>query len=148
MMAAQEEEAILRRTIMLAEARRLCCIWGYWCARTHVITGYEPFMNTGGVERNYKAKWQYDTPEPFPADPNEPLGLDVQKAFAVLPKVYRFALIAEYCFRPWVVVLKPEKIAVLVAKKARLREDNYQLTLERALLALVNVMKRKGLWRE
>jgi hypothetical protein len=47
MMNAKDEEAAIRRAVTLAEVRRLCNDWGYWCARSNVRTGYEPFMSTG-----------------------------------------------------------------------------------------------------
>lgn len=149
MMAAHDEELALARAITLAEARRLATDWGYWCFRTNVRTGYEPFMNTGGVERQYKPKWQWDTPPPRMPEANEISGLAVQKAFIDLPdRPYRSVLRAEFCVRPWIVPLKEGEVEAFIARRARVSLGAYELTLTRALLALANVMKRKKLWRE
>jgi hypothetical protein len=76
---------------------------------------------------------------------NEISGLAVQLAFVRLPEVYRRVLMAEYCYRPWLLPVNVEQAA---ARKARLSIGSYEVTLTRALLALVNVMKRRGSWRE
>lgn len=147
MMAAHDEEAKVRRIITLAEARRLCGEWGYWCYRTQIRTGYEPTMSTGGIERQYRSPPQWHPAEPRMPEPNEISGLDVQRAFIDLPKLYRGILRAEYCLRPWIVPVKDGELEVMVARYARISLGAYGVTLERALLALANVMKRKNLWR-
>lgn len=143
------DEAALTRTVTLAAARRLCVAWAYWCWRTHARTGYEPFMSTGGIERFYRTPPQWDPPEPRLPDADENTGLAVQKAYIHLPeRPYRLVLRAEFCARPWIIGLTEEEIESSIARRARVSIGAYDLTLERALLALVNVMKRKGLWRE
>lgn len=148
-MTAPTEDAALRRTQTLAQARRLASDWGYWCFHTATRTGYEPCMSTGGIERQYKAPWQWDTPPPRLPEANEISGLAVQKAFIHLPlRPYRLILAAEFCARPWIVPLKEGEVEQFVARRARVSLGAYGVTLERALLALANVMKRKGLWHE
>lgn len=150
MMAAKDEEAALRRTLTLAEARRLCTAWAYWTLRTNVRTGYEPYMNTGGIDRYYqnRARWQYETPPAKLPEADENTGLAVQRAYVALPEVYRLILRAQYCIRPFIVPLKEGEVEAMIARRARVSVGAYGVTLERALLALANVMKRKGLWRE
>jgi hypothetical protein len=151
MMAAIDEEAVLRRTVTLAEARRICTAWAYWGLRTNIRTGYEPFMNTGGIDRYYanKARWQYETPQPRLPEADENVGLAVQRAFIELPeRPYRLILRTEFCVRPWIVPLKDGEVEAMIARRARVSVGAYGITLDRALLALANVMKRKGLWRE
>jgi hypothetical protein len=148
MMNAKDEEAAIRRAVTLAEVRRLCNDWGYWCAKSNVRTGYEPFMSTGGVERYYKAPWQWDTPPPRLPEADEIKGLAVQKAYIRLPdRPYRAILRAEFCAKPWLVPLKEGEMEVFLARKAKVSIGAYNVTLERAMLALANVMKRHGLWR-
>jgi hypothetical protein len=147
MMAAHTEELALLRAETLATARRLASDWGYWCFRTNVRTGYEPFISTGGIERYYKAPWQWDTPPPRMPEANEISGLAVQKAFIHLPeRPYRAILRAEFCVRPWIVPLKEGEVEVFISRRAKVSIGAYTVTLERALLALANVMKRRGLW--
>lgn len=149
MMAARDEAAAVERATTLATARRLCVEWAYWSLRTNIRTGYEPFMSTGGIERYYnnKARWQYETPPPRMPEANEISGLAVQCAFIHLPdKPYRSILRAEYCVRPFIVPLKEGELEAFVARRARVSLGAYNLTLERALLALANVMKRQGSW--
>lgn len=149
MMAAKDEEAQLRRTLTIAEARRLCTAWAYWTLRTDTRTGYEPFMNTGGIDRYYqnRARWQYETPPPRMPEADENVGLAVQKAYIHLPeRPYRIILRAEFCVRPWIVPLKEGEVEAMIARRARVSIGAYDVTLERALLALANVMKRNMLW--
>jgi hypothetical protein len=148
MMAAREEELALQRVETLATARRLASEWGYWCYRTNVRTGYEPTINTGGIEKNYKAPPQWHPAEPRPPEANEISGLAVQRAFIRLPQhPYRSILTAEYCMRPWIVPLKEGEVEYWCSRKARVSIGAYDITLDRALLALANVMKRMGMWR-
>jgi hypothetical protein len=80
---------------------------------------------------------------------DENIGLAVQRAFIRLPlRPYRSILIAEYCLKPWMIGLKDGEIEVMAARKARVSVGAYDLTLERAHLALANVMKQMGTWRE
>lgn len=75
-------------------------------------------------------------------------GLAVQRAYIRLPRdPYRNILAAEFCMRPWVIAIDEHELAVKVARKARVSKGAYDLTLERALLALANVMKRMGNWQ-
>lgn len=147
MMAAHEEQAALVRTETLAATRRLVSAWAYWCYRTSIRTGYEPFMSTGGVERWYKTPPQWHPPEAKMPEADENMGLAVQKAYIHLPQLYRNVLRAEFCLRPWIICLSQAEIAPMVARKARVSVGAYDITLDRALLALANVMKRRGLWR-
>jgi hypothetical protein len=148
MMAARDEAAAVERATTLAAARRLCSEWAYWALRTNIRTGYEPFMSTGGIERYYRAPWQWDTPPPRMPEANEISGLAVQRAFIRLPdRPYRSILRAEFCVRPFIVPLKEGELEAFIARRARVSQGAYNLTLERALLALANVMKRQGSWR-
>jgi hypothetical protein len=45
------------------------------------------------------------------------------------------------------VPLKEGEMEVFLARKAKVSIGAYNVTLERAMLALANVMKRHGLWR-
>ena len=147
MMAAAQEELALIRTETLARAHDLASAWGYWCYRTNIRTGYEPTMSTGGIERRYKTPPQWHPPEPRPPEADENTGLAVQKAFIHLPQYpYRSILIAEFCLRPWIVPIKEGEVEYFVSRKARVSLGAYAITLDRALLALANVMKRRGLW--
>lgn len=146
MMAAHEEEAALVRVDVLATARRLANEWGYWCFRTNIRTGYEPYMSTGGVERYYKVPPQWHPPEPKLPEANEISGLAVQRAFIHLPQLYRNVLRVEFCLRPWIIGMREGEIETTIARKARVSVGAYAITLDRSLLALANVMKRRGLW--
>jgi hypothetical protein len=149
-MDARDEEAAVRRATILAQARHFCKAWAYWCMRTNIRTGYEPFMNTGGIDRYYqnRARWQYETPPPKLPEADENTGLAVQRAFIHLPQLYRNMLRAEFCVRPWVIGLREGEVETAIARKARVSVGAYSITLDRSLLALANVMKQKGLWRE
>lgn len=152
-MNARNEEAAVRRAMTLADARRLCAEWGYWCSygAWGDAAGRKPFAAgaMGGPERRYKSPQPWNPPEPRFPEANEISGMAVQKAYMRLPeRPYRIILRAEYCFRPWIVPLKEGEVESLIARRARVSIGSYDITLERALLALANVMKRNGLWRE
>lgn len=150
MMAARDEEAQVLRALTLATTRRLCSAWGYWCfyGRLGEIGGRPPIINTGGIEKQYKTPPQWHPPEPRMPEADENVGLAVQRGYIRLPLVFRGVLRAEFCVRPWVIPLRDGDLETLIARKARVSVGAYELTLERALLALANVMKRHGLWRE
>lgn len=147
-MVARDEEAAIRRTETLAEARRLCAAWAYWCLRTNIKTGYEPFMSTGGIERYYRTPPQWHPPEPKLPEADENVGLAVQRAFIHLPQLYRGILRAEFCLRPWIIGLHEGEIDTHVARRARVSIGAYSITLDRALLAMANQMKQKGTWHK
>lgn len=150
MMVARDEEVVLHRTLVLAETRRLCTEWGYWCVygMWGDVAGGKPALDTGGVERHYKTPPQWHPAEPKMPEANEISGLYVQKAFVVLPELYRRVLKAEFVVRPWIVPLREGEVEAFVARRARVSIGVYAITLDRSLLALANVMKRKGLWKE
>ncbi len=147
MMNDQSEIAALARAERLATARRLASDWGYWCVygMWGSRAGRKPKVATGTLERRYKAPPMWHPPEPAMPEANEPVGIAVQKAFALLPEVYRRPLVAEFCIRPWVVALKEGELEVILARKAKLSVGSYGITLDRALLALHNVLKRHSL---
>lgn len=151
MMNAAAEEAAIRRTQTLAQARKLCKAWGYWCA--HGLwgekAGRKPFVHgvVGGPERRYQAPPQWYPAEPRWPEADENTGLAVQKAYIHLPeRPYRLILRVEFCSRPFIVPLKEGEVEYLSARWARVSQGAYGVTLERALLALANVMKHKNLW--
>lgn len=152
-MHAHSEDVAVRRASRIAQARRLCQEWGYWCVygQWGGRGGRRPFLHgaCGGIDRRYKAPPQWETPIPRMPEANEPVGMDVQRAFIQLPRnPYRNVLIAEFCMRPWLIPLEPGHVESAIARRARVSVGAYGLTLERALLALANVMKRMGSWRE
>lgn len=149
MMTDLAEQAALERSERLATARRLATDWGYWCVygMWGGKTGRKPRLDSAAWQREYRPPPQWHPPEPRLPEANEPVGLAVQKAYSALPMVWRRALAAEFCFRPWVVPIKDGELEVLVARRARVSVGAYQVTVERALLALANMMKRRGLWR-
>jgi hypothetical protein len=150
----QETEArLLLRADTLARARRLATDWGYWCAygQWGAKAGQRPLVTGvhGGLERRYKSPPQWHPPEPKFPEANELAGLAVQRAFVKLPQYpYRSTLIAEFYMRPWVIGMDEQELAAAVARKARVSIGAYPITLDRALLALANVMKRMGSWDE
>lgn len=144
-----DEEAQLIRAETLARAHQACKDWAYWTLRTNIRTGYEPTMSTGGIEKNYKSPPQWYPPEPRLPDANEVVGLAVQRAYARLPESpYRKILRAQFCLRPWIVGLDEGEKAESTARRARVSIGAYDVTLQRALLALANVMKRMGTWND
>lgn len=155
-MTARDEEAAVTRAVLLSEARRLASAWGYWCtyAQWGELAGRKPRLKCGGLERRYKCPPQWNPPEPKMPEADENAGMAVQRAMVavdrrgifLLPGIYRKILQAEYCYRPWYIGLKEGEVEVAAARKARVSVGAYDVTLSRALLALANVMKRKGLW--
>jgi hypothetical protein len=154
MMTARDEEAAVRRATTLAQARRLCSAWAYWCmyGRIGDIGGRWPDTHSGGIEKRYKAPPQWHPPGPRLPEADENVGLAVQRAFIEVPDVqgfrYRTILRVEFCVRPWLIGTKDGEIESLVARKARVSTGAYDMMVEKAMMSLVNVMKRKGSWRE
>ena len=146
----EEGQAILRAQT-LHTARELCIAWAYWCiyCRGGQPTGWWPGMDNGGADRRYRAPPQWYPQGPRMPEADENAGLAVQRAYIHLPEsLYRKILRVEFCFCSWVLEAKEGEADVYVARRARVSLGAYQITLERALFALVNVMKRRGLWRE
>lgn len=143
------EQAALERAQRLATARAYASAWGYWCVygMWGGKTGRKPRLDSAAWQREYRPPPQWHPPEPRMPEADEPTGVAVQKAYAVLPQVYRRALAAEFVARPFIVPLKEGELEVIVARRARVSVGSYAITIERALLALANVMKRRGLWR-
>lgn len=148
-MTDHAEQLAIERAERIASARRLASEWGYWCVygMWGGRSGRPPADAMDTLDRRYRPPPCWHPPEPAMPEANEPVGLAVQKAFAELPEVYRRPLEVEFCVRPWVVPLKEGEMDLMVARRARLSVGAYRVTLERALLAMVNVMKRKGLTR-
>lgn len=149
MMAARDEELALRRALRLSQARDLCKAWGYWCfyGQWGEQAGQRPRAAHGGMDRRYKAPPQWYPAEPKFPEADENAGLKVQRGFVHLPQLYRNILRAEFCVRPWVIGTTQGEIEYLIARKARVSVGAYDKTLDRALLALANILKFKGLWR-
>lgn len=152
MMAAHDEEAALRRVELLARARTICAAWAYWCfyGQWGDPSGRKPFQDgvCGGPERRYRAPPMWHPPEPTREEADENLGIAVQRAYVRLPQIYRNLLRAEFCAKPWTIALTPRELDVIIARKAKVSVGAYDITLDRSLLALVNVMRRLGTWRE
>lgn len=150
-MSSRDEEAQIRRAARLAQARRLASDWAYWChfGKPGDRGGRRPYLDTGGIEKRYRAPPQWHPAMPRMPEADENVGIAVQRAFIRLPShPYRSILRAEFCVRPWIIALDPDELNEAIARKARISIGSYQLTLDRALLALANVMKRMGTWRE
>jgi hypothetical protein len=154
MMSSHEEEQQIRRAATLAQARDHAVAWAYWCYRGLLGErgGRWPQLNTGGMEKRYRAPPQWHPPGPRMPDADENLGIAVQRAFIRLPDSapchFRKILKAEYCVRPFIVALDQAELDNYIARKARVSIGAYDVTLDRALLALANVMKRMGSWKE
>lgn len=149
MMSNRDEQAAIARAMKLAQARRLCSAWAYWCiyGRIGERGGRKPELHTGGIENRYRAPPQWHPPAPRMPEADENVGLAVQRAFIRLPQVYRLTLKAEFHARPWMIAMDEAELAVAVARRARVSVGAYQVTVNRALLALANVMKHMGTWR-
>lgn len=149
-MSNRDEQAALARAMKLAQARRLCVAWAYWCIYGNLGQrgGRRPYLDTGGIEKRYRAPPQWHPPLPRMPEADENVGMAVQRAFIRLPKVYRLTLRAEFCVRPWLIAMDEAELAVATARRARVSIGAYQVTVNRALLALANVMKHMGTWRE
>lgn len=154
MMAVRDEEAAIERTLILAQARRLCKTWAYWCyyGKPGDKGGRWPELHSGGIEKHYRAPPQWHPPGPRLPEADENTGLAVQKAFIHVPDApgfhYRTILRVEFCARPWIIGTTDGEIEEAIARRARVSIGSYEKTLERALLSLVKVMKRRGLWRD
>lgn len=131
----------------LLEIRRLCSDWAYWChyGSPGERGGRKPSLHTGGIEKRYRAPPQWHPPAPRMPEANENVGLAVQRAYIRLPQSpYRNIIRAEFCIRPWVIALSTNELNQILARKARISSGAYQITLDRALLALASTMRRMG----
>lgn len=151
MMSSHDEEVQVRRAARLAQARDHAAAWAYWClyGRIGERGGCRPNLDTGGMERHYRAPPQWHPPGPRMPEADENLGIAVQRAYIRLPdKPYRKIIRAEFCVRPFIIALDPVELDSYIARKARVSIGSYDVTLDRALLALANVMKQMGTWKE
>lgn len=148
-MSAYDEQAAIVRSETLAQARSLATAWAWWCLHCQwgEKGGKPPQIASGGVDRHYRSPPQWHPQEPKLPEADENAGMAVQRAFIRLPQVYRRALRAEFCDRPWLVPFSEHDVETVCARKARVSIGAYRLTVDRSLLALANVMKRAGLWR-
>lgn len=145
---SNREAQELERAERLAKARHLAKAWAYWCLRTHFgdIGGKPPRAKLGGMDRRYRSPPQWHPPEPRLPEPDENVGMAVQRAFIQLPAVYRKALRSEFCLKPWIIPTADTDVDVWLARKARVSIGAYQATVSRSLLALSNQMARQGTW--
>ena len=149
MMSNRDEETAILRAETLHRARELCKAWAYWTLRTNIRTGYEPYLSTGGIERYYAhpQRNHWNPPEPKLPAADENSGLAVQRAFIYLPQLYRNILRAEFCMKPWIIQMREGELDAAIARKARVSQGAYQVTLQRGLLSLANRMKLMGAWK-
>lgn len=152
-MTTPEERAAVIRAETLQQARRLAQAWGWWCVRSKspldrsgIVSGG---VACGGMDRRYQhpQRNHWHPPEPKLPEADENTGLAVQKSFIRLPEVFRNALRVEFCERPWLIVFTDHDLETVLARKARVSIGSYRVTVDRSLLALANVMKRRGEWR-
>ena len=128
----------------LARIRAMGETWGAWCSfrgQYGSPLGRYPREKHGGLERQYRAPPQWHPPEPRPAEPHDPTGLRFQLAFVRLPEIYRRVLVAEFCRRPHLLnKANWEATNVTCALIARMSPRMYPITVDRALLAIRNVL--------
>ena len=131
-------------------ARRAAQAWGWWCihASWGEKGGKPPVIACGGVDRRYRSPPQWYPSEPRLPEADENTGMAVQRAYVRLPQLYRGVLRAEFCQRPWIIPYQDQDLEVVLARKARVSIGAYQVTVTRSLLALHNIMKKLGIWRD
>lgn len=107
--------------------------------------GRYPKTRHGGLERLYKAPPQWHPPNPRPPEPHDPSGMEFQtKAYIHLPEIYRRVLKVEFVLRPRLLHVNPEADNVTCALIARVRPRLYPVTVDRSLLAAMNLLKRNA----
>lgn len=135
------------RAERLRQAREMAVNWGRWC-RWHGELGSPlgryPKTRHGGLERLYRAPPQWHPPEPRQPEPHDPSGYVFQIAYTKLPEVYRRVLTVEFCRRPWFLGGEREAGMVTAAILARITPRLYAITVDRALLAALNVLKKSA----
>lgn len=148
-MTTPEERAAVVRSETLQQARQLAKAWGWWCIRCQwgEKGGKPPRIASGGQERRYRTPPQWHPPEPKLPEADENTGMAVQKSFIHLPQLFRQALRVEFCERPWLIVFSEHDLETVLARRARVSIGAYRVAVDRSLLALANVMKRRGTWR-
>lgn len=137
------------RAETIQAARALAKAWGWWCVRCQwgEKGGKPPRIATGGVDRHYRSPPQWHPPEPKLPEADENVGMAVQLAMVDLPEIFRRPLQVEFCMRPWIIPFSEHDLETVLARKARVSIGAYRVTVGRSLIALANVMKRRGSWR-